>query len=107
MARKTGQIIRRESSTWLVGIYVGRDPETQRFWGHLTEMTVSSSIWITSGLPVTRHRAQPPRNPVILTVSVARRKMRSPTENLNLFRKNRETFTSRLTSDNRSQYART
>lgn len=63
----------------------------------------SSSIWITSGLPVTRHRAQPARNPVILTVSVARRKMRSLTENLNLFRKNRETFTSRLTSDNRSQ----
>jgi len=30
MARKTGQIIRRESSTWLVGIYVGRDPESEK-----------------------------------------------------------------------------
>lgn len=30
MARKTGQIIRRGSSTWLVRIYVGRDPETRR-----------------------------------------------------------------------------
>jgi integrase len=28
MARKTGQIIRRGPSTWLVRIYVGRDPET-------------------------------------------------------------------------------
>jgi len=28
MARKTGQIIRRGLSTWLVRIYVGRDPET-------------------------------------------------------------------------------
>jgi hypothetical protein len=30
MARKTGQIIRRGSSTWLVCIYVGRDPDTRR-----------------------------------------------------------------------------
>ena len=30
MARKTGQIIRRGSSTWLVRIYVGRTPETRR-----------------------------------------------------------------------------
>ena len=30
MARKTGQIIRRGASTWLVRIYVGRDPETRR-----------------------------------------------------------------------------
>jgi hypothetical protein len=30
MARKTGQIVRRGSSTWLVRIYVGRDPETRR-----------------------------------------------------------------------------
>jgi hypothetical protein len=30
MARKTGQIIRRGSSTWLVRIYVGRDTETRK-----------------------------------------------------------------------------
>jgi hypothetical protein len=30
MARKTGQIVRRGPSTWLVRIYVGRDPETRR-----------------------------------------------------------------------------
>jgi integrase len=30
MARKTGQIIRRGASTWLVRIYVGRDRETQK-----------------------------------------------------------------------------
>ena len=30
MVRKTGQIIRRGSSTWLVRIYVGRDPETRK-----------------------------------------------------------------------------
>ena len=30
MARKTGQIIRRGSNTWLVRIYVSRDPETRR-----------------------------------------------------------------------------
>jgi integrase len=30
MVRKVGQIIRRGSSTWLVRIYVGRDPETRR-----------------------------------------------------------------------------
>jgi integrase len=30
MARKIGQIIRRGPSTWLVRIYVGRDPETRR-----------------------------------------------------------------------------
>ena len=30
MARKTGQIIRRGSSTWLVRIYVGRDPDTRK-----------------------------------------------------------------------------
>jgi hypothetical protein len=30
MARKTGQIIRRGSRTWLVRIYVGRTPETRR-----------------------------------------------------------------------------
>lgn len=30
MARKIGQIIRRGSSTWLVRIYVGRDPDTQK-----------------------------------------------------------------------------
>ena len=30
MVRKIGQIIRRGSSTWLVRIYVGRDPETRR-----------------------------------------------------------------------------
>ena len=29
MARKSGQIIRRGSSIWLVRIYVGRDPETR------------------------------------------------------------------------------
>ncbi len=29
MVRKTGQIIRRGPSTWLVRIYVGRDPETR------------------------------------------------------------------------------
>jgi len=28
MVRKTGQIIRRGPSTWLVRIYVGRDPES-------------------------------------------------------------------------------
>lgn len=31
MVRKTDQIIRRESSTWPVRIYVGHDPETRRF----------------------------------------------------------------------------
>lgn len=30
MARKTGQIVRRGTSTWLVRIYIGRDPETRR-----------------------------------------------------------------------------
>jgi integrase len=30
MARKTGQIVRRGASTWLVRIYFGRDPETRR-----------------------------------------------------------------------------
>lgn len=30
MVRRTGQIIRRGSSTWLVRIYVGRDPETRK-----------------------------------------------------------------------------
>ena len=30
MARKIGQIIRRGSSTWLVRIYVGRNPETRK-----------------------------------------------------------------------------
>jgi hypothetical protein len=30
MVRKIGQIIRRGPSTWLVRIYVGRDPETRR-----------------------------------------------------------------------------
>ena len=30
MARGIGQIIRRGPSTWLVRIYVGRDPETRR-----------------------------------------------------------------------------
>jgi integrase len=30
MARKTGQIIRRGPSTWLVRIYLGRDPETRK-----------------------------------------------------------------------------
>jgi hypothetical protein len=30
MARKTGQIIRRGPSTWLVRIYAGRDPETRK-----------------------------------------------------------------------------
>ena len=30
MVCKVGQIIRRGSSTWLVRIYVGRDPETRR-----------------------------------------------------------------------------
>jgi hypothetical protein len=30
MARKTGQIIRRGPTTWLVRIYVGRDSETRR-----------------------------------------------------------------------------
>ncbi len=30
MARKTGQIIRRGPNTWLVRIYVGRDPETRK-----------------------------------------------------------------------------
>ena len=30
MARKTGQIIRHGSSTWLVRIYVGRDPGTRK-----------------------------------------------------------------------------
>jgi integrase len=30
MARKTGQIIRRGPSTWLVRIYIGRDSETRR-----------------------------------------------------------------------------
>ena len=30
MARKIGQIIRRGPSTWLVRIYAGRDPETQK-----------------------------------------------------------------------------
>ena len=30
MARKTGQIIRRGSSVWLVRIYVGRDPDTRK-----------------------------------------------------------------------------
>ena len=31
MARKTGQITRRGSSTWPVHTYVGRDLETQRY----------------------------------------------------------------------------
>ena len=30
MARKTGQIIRRRPSEWLVRISVGRDPETRK-----------------------------------------------------------------------------
>jgi len=30
MARKTGQIIRRGPSTWMVRIYVGRNPETRK-----------------------------------------------------------------------------
>src|ERR1039458_10580091 len=30
MARKTGQIIRRGTATWLVRIYVGRTPETRK-----------------------------------------------------------------------------
>jgi len=30
MVRKIGQIVRRGPSTWLVRIYVGRDPETRR-----------------------------------------------------------------------------
>jgi len=30
MARKTGQIVRRGPTTWLVRIYVGRDPQTRR-----------------------------------------------------------------------------
>lgn len=30
MARKTGQIVRRGPTTWLVRIYVGRDSETRR-----------------------------------------------------------------------------
>jgi hypothetical protein len=30
VALKTGQIIRRGSNAWLVGIHVGRDPETRR-----------------------------------------------------------------------------
>jgi hypothetical protein len=30
MARKTGQIVRRGTGTWLVRIYIGRDPETRR-----------------------------------------------------------------------------
>lgn len=30
MARKTGQIIRCGSSTWLVRLYDGRDPETRK-----------------------------------------------------------------------------
>ncbi len=30
MARKTGQIIRRGSSIWLVRIYIGRDPDTRK-----------------------------------------------------------------------------
>jgi hypothetical protein len=30
MVRQTGQIIRRGSHTWLVRIYVGRDPDTRR-----------------------------------------------------------------------------
>src|ERR1035438_2073180 len=30
MARKVGQIIRRETGTWLVRVYSGRDPETKR-----------------------------------------------------------------------------
>ncbi len=30
MVRKIGQIIRLGSSTWLVRVYVGRDPETRR-----------------------------------------------------------------------------
>jgi hypothetical protein len=50
MARKIGQIIRRGSSTWLVRIYVGRDPETQRFWEHLSEQPVLRPL----GFPRTR-----------------------------------------------------
>ena len=30
MARKTGQIIRRGPSTWLIRIYIGRDPQTRK-----------------------------------------------------------------------------
>jgi len=30
MAGKTGQIVRRGTCTWLVRIYIGRDPETRR-----------------------------------------------------------------------------
>ena len=30
MARTIGQMIRRGSSTWLVRIYVGRNPETRK-----------------------------------------------------------------------------
>jgi hypothetical protein len=29
MTRKTGQIIRRGANTWLVRIYIGRDPKTR------------------------------------------------------------------------------
>jgi hypothetical protein len=35
MARMTGQIIRRGSSTWLVRIYVVRDPEIGKKCGQL------------------------------------------------------------------------
>jgi hypothetical protein len=62
MARKIGQIIRRGSSTWLVRIYVGRNPETQmrRYIGkfihgglraaqaHLNRMLAERDLWRVS-----------------------------------------------------------
>ena len=53
MARKTGQIIRRGSSTWLVRIYVGRDPETRR---STTTLGIARWKFVSSWSPGVIHR---------------------------------------------------
>ena len=53
MARKTGQIIRRGSSTWLVRIYVGRDPETRRY---STTFGIARWKFVSSWSPGVIHR---------------------------------------------------
>lgn len=46
MVRKIGQIVRREPSTWLVCIYVGRDPETRKrkYVGKLVHSGLRSAL---------------------------------------------------------------
>jgi hypothetical protein len=34
MARKGGQIVARGASTWLVRVYLGRDPQTRKYHNH-------------------------------------------------------------------------